>query len=300
MWYVKSQNDLYHHGILGQKWGVQNGPPYPLRGGDYTKAEKEAIYAERKKKKNSIYNKKHFDEILSKGTTLTTLSHDPNRTKGKDMFYASHTKLDNHEYNVVLNKAVPKTLYDENGNELGTGVYHKWRINNTVTSDLKVASEDSAAEVFRQLYSKNRDFYNFVTDPSRMESHIPKKQWRFKGYRDARSALNKVREGHTPSSEDVQKIYRLYNYTIPSDGLGDKRRANDVLTQRAKFFNALKKEGYSAVLDTNDAIYNDVRATSPVIVFDESKFIPESIMLTSASSKAVSSLALAGRKVLNI
>ena len=24
------QTELYHHGIKGQKWGVQNGPPYPL------------------------------------------------------------------------------------------------------------------------------------------------------------------------------------------------------------------------------------------------------------------------------
>lgn len=24
-------NDLYHHGIKGQKWGVRNGPPYPLK-----------------------------------------------------------------------------------------------------------------------------------------------------------------------------------------------------------------------------------------------------------------------------
>lgn len=23
-------NELYHHGIKGQAWGVQNGPPYPL------------------------------------------------------------------------------------------------------------------------------------------------------------------------------------------------------------------------------------------------------------------------------
>lgn len=24
-------NDLYHHGIKGQKWGVRNGPPYPIK-----------------------------------------------------------------------------------------------------------------------------------------------------------------------------------------------------------------------------------------------------------------------------
>ena len=24
------KNELYHHGIEGQKWGVRNGPPYPL------------------------------------------------------------------------------------------------------------------------------------------------------------------------------------------------------------------------------------------------------------------------------
>lgn len=26
-------NGLYHHGVKGQKWGVRNGPPYPLEGG---------------------------------------------------------------------------------------------------------------------------------------------------------------------------------------------------------------------------------------------------------------------------
>ena len=24
------KEELYHHGIDGQKWGVRNGPPYPL------------------------------------------------------------------------------------------------------------------------------------------------------------------------------------------------------------------------------------------------------------------------------
>ena len=35
---------LAHHGILGQKWGKQNGPPYPLGAEDHSKAEKKAGY----------------------------------------------------------------------------------------------------------------------------------------------------------------------------------------------------------------------------------------------------------------
>lgn len=33
---------LKHHGILGQKWGKQNGPPYPLGYGEHSSAEKKA------------------------------------------------------------------------------------------------------------------------------------------------------------------------------------------------------------------------------------------------------------------
>ena len=33
---------LEHHGILGQKWGKQNGPPYPLDSGDHSASEKSA------------------------------------------------------------------------------------------------------------------------------------------------------------------------------------------------------------------------------------------------------------------
>ena len=33
---------LEHHGILGQKWGHRNGPPYPLDANDHSAAEKKA------------------------------------------------------------------------------------------------------------------------------------------------------------------------------------------------------------------------------------------------------------------
>lgn len=32
--------ELYHHGILGQRWGQRNGPPYPLSGSQHSAYEK--------------------------------------------------------------------------------------------------------------------------------------------------------------------------------------------------------------------------------------------------------------------
>lgn len=36
------REELYHHGILGQRWGKKNGPPYPLDASDHSSSEKKA------------------------------------------------------------------------------------------------------------------------------------------------------------------------------------------------------------------------------------------------------------------
>ena len=41
-WYPEPY--LAHHGILGQKWGKKNGPPYPLGESDHSASEKKAGY----------------------------------------------------------------------------------------------------------------------------------------------------------------------------------------------------------------------------------------------------------------
>lgn len=292
---------ISHHGILGQKWGKRNGPPYPLGGGDYTAAEKRAIYTKRRRG-NSIYNKKHFDEVLkSDKTTLSTLSYDKDRTKGTDMFYATHNTLDKHQYNALFNRKIPQTIYDETGNPIGTGMFMKYRIDNSIKRDLKVASEDSGAEVFRQLYKKDRDFYNFVTDDERMQNYFVSDKYKFKGYREARDVLKKMKDSdYVPTADELQKVYRMFNYVIPYDGQGNAREGKDVLTQRTKFFAACKDAGYGAVLDTNDAIYGGFKAKSPVIVFDMEQVVPKDVYRTKVSDQRFSELALAGRKLLGL
>lgn len=46
-----TSNDLYHHGILGQKWGKRNGPPYPLDSGS---SKPTTDYAKRLKKEKKL------------------------------------------------------------------------------------------------------------------------------------------------------------------------------------------------------------------------------------------------------
>lgn len=80
----------------------------------------------------------------------------------------------------------------------------------------------------------------------------------------------------------------------------NERMANDCAKQRAKFFKSLEDAGYSAVLDTNDAIYGGFKATSPVIVFDQSKIALSGVEQTTLNEKRFSELMTIGRKVFGV
>ena len=281
---------LVHHGIRGQEWGKRNGPPYPLKGSDYSETEKKYM-GKRSARKNSLRNKRHFDDTLKEGSKVRTLSFAENRTQGTDMFYATWDKHDQDQYMALFNSPVKDI-------DSGKKTY-KFAIDNKVVKDMNVASEDSAVEAFRNLVKNDRDFSNFVMDESRMQSHFVTSKYKFSGYREARDTLEKMREeGHELTDSDLRKVYRMFNYVVPSDAGGNAREAKDVLSQRTKFFKELKKMGYSAVLDTNDSIYGGFKARSPVIVFDMESIVPDSISQTKYSQVMVSRARFAISKML--
>lgn len=49
---------LVHHGILGQKWGKRNGPPYPLDESDKSSVEKKHEDSNKNKNNNKSFNVK--------------------------------------------------------------------------------------------------------------------------------------------------------------------------------------------------------------------------------------------------
>lgn len=67
-------NELYHHGIKGQKWGVRNGPPYPL---ESYKSDAVKSFGSRNAKKlgnektdNKIYTALSIAVPMAMGTVL--------------------------------------------------------------------------------------------------------------------------------------------------------------------------------------------------------------------------------------
>lgn len=61
------ETDLFHHGILGQKWGKQNGPPYPLDAKDHSSSEKKAGWRKSLNKIDSTKKKEYNLKEKSKG-----------------------------------------------------------------------------------------------------------------------------------------------------------------------------------------------------------------------------------------
>ena len=96
---------LQHWGILGQKWGQKNGPPYPLGSSQMSRAERRA------EKKDAKWARKRYDKIYSKAykPSKKELSEAINEIDGKVPKYSPSGKISKTYMNAV-NKVFAKIL----------------------------------------------------------------------------------------------------------------------------------------------------------------------------------------------
>lgn len=299
---LRRRNFLKHHGIKGQEWGVRHGPPYPLRGGSYKQGKKRPIKTPRFMK-NTDYDKKHFDKTIAKGTELQTLTRDPKRLHGTDMYYATFDKFDNAQFRAKFNSPVKEPIVDKNGKVIGHNKVYKMNAATVAKHDIKVASEDSQNVAFKKLFTKDRDFYNFCTNENRLLSYVESTPWGWITEYDARGNLGSrairsaSKRQHTFTEKELNSICRIFTTGLPNDGTVwgqnnkptsrvNKSVAKDYATQRAKFFKELSKNGYGALLDVTDAVDMHFKSNAPVVVFDMDAVIPKEVtQLTIADVK---------------
>lgn len=272
-------NELYHHGILGMKWGKRNGPPYPLSDSNHSQSEKKARWRKSLsstpiKKKTKIFEKAYYDQykaesyskedarkaaeykakmlkriaigagvvvgagiaayvykeygrkfgnnLIRSGSTIQTLSMDPDRMKKGLAFYTAYTKSD---------KAAYMSWFSKDGI---TGE-NKKIIQALVNKNIKIAGQNTGKKVFTRLVKTDPQFASAVKDILK----------------------------HSPKRDGIKTDYARYNAALVFE---------EYNAIHEKFYKALRELGYGGVADLNDRLNPDIK-TNAAVIFDKSSIM---------------------------
>lgn len=308
-------NELYHHGIKGQKWGVRRyqfsdgtlTPEGQKRYGNKTNvnsstAAKIQIMMNSKVKnvlnvtRTQITGKQYVDTYLKQGTTFARIQ--TSQEFEKFAFYATYKKADTDKYmglfgkNLTSRAAKDAKLAEEKSNATGDIVdiknakLLKERSNNmkvyqlklASTKKLKVPSDENASYITANLL-KEKDFKDNVIASiidSKEKMRRPQQQILFN---QAQKALNKDPDKMTKTERVA--VYKALNLSLVNHNKQE-------IAAQDRFYSELKKKGYNALLDYNDKEYSSYHAKRPMIVFDVESVKLQSV--TEANPKVVDKL----------
>lgn len=308
-------NELYHHGVKGQKWGVRRyqfadgslTPEGQKRYGNKTNynskmSDKVSVIMTTKVKyvvnstRTQITGKQYVDTYLKKETTFARIQTSPEFEKFA--FYATYKKSDTDKYlglfgkNLTSRAQKEAKLAEEKSNATGdiedianakalrerSDNMKVYQLKLNSTRKLRVPSDENAAHITANLL-KDKDFRENVVASivdSKEKMRRPQQQILFK---QAQNALNKDPNKMTKSEKVA--VYKALNLSLVN------HNPQEIAAQN-RFYGELKKKGYNALLDYNDKQYSSYHAKRPMIVFDVESVTLQSI--TEANPKVVDKL----------
>lgn len=226
-------NELYHHGIRGQKWGVRRYQNYDGTSTEFGKKRRRGA----KMKSDLVYEQLHEDISPQKLTTHIPGDDDglslkkgdkvyhvtpkefKKMRKGQDL-YVSATDLDRHTYRAYLT-----LMLKHKGFGLDTPIKE---LEISLKEDLNAPSNKDQQRIFSDVYKSNKDLID--------------------------SDLNSYYDHHKNRPSDT------YDAFIKS--LDESSKSKSV------FYDEMKKNGYNAVLDQHDVTTSWMGAYKPLIVMD--------------------------------
>ena len=277
-------NELYHHGVKGQKWGVRQ---YQYADGTLTPAGRKRLKTDTsgasaklseivKSKKTIITGRQYVDGYLNKGTTLARIQTSENFEKFA--FYATYKKSDMDKYMGLFGKNLSTRSQNDadaaekkakasgseedifnakNAREYANNL-KVYQLKLTTTKKLKIPSDDNAADITTKLL-KEPEFKSNVVESIRDSKEKMKRPTQQILFNQAQKAMNKNPDKMT-ASEKVA-VYKAFNLSLVN------HNPQEIAAQN-RFYTELKKKGYNALLDYNDKDYSSYHAKRPMIVFD--------------------------------
>ena len=194
---------------------------------------------------------KHYDNtvdrLIKSGTIMQNMSNNGNRGVA-DAFYASIGKHDNNRYLGFYGSQLQKKV------DIGfsQGVY---KTNIKVSSNLKLASPKSAANVLRKTMQNDSQFADGVRQSIKGLSRASLSPNQKKLFDKAVKSLD--------AGKIDNHVYEAVNIALVDHSPKGQSISN-------KFYDALKKAGYDAIKDINDSKYSGYNTRNPIIVFNGS------------------------------
>lgn len=209
-------NELYHHGVKGQQWGVRNGPPYPIE-----------------------------DKVLKKGTRLNSVS--------KEINSKTYLNNDRWKYTYRPEEEWDRTVYTgpfARYLTLYRGARYVKEHEFETIKDLKMPTKGERVKEFQDLYDDPKFNKIVKNDLSKIQKILV--QYKV-GNKEEQNRYKNFNPDKISSAKDKQTAYEIFNHAM--EAVHASESTKEYAKRISKKYDAMVDDNNQGIYnDTHDPI----------------------------------------------